>query len=259
MNINTEQLSRTDIAKLFFNGDQNSVTRLINSGVLVPFDNLNKTYKFEDVYNIIIKTSNDKIEAKIKKSYDTKINNIKKSKNKSESNTIKEKNELIKELNKNIKELNSVISKNEQEIETLKTQLVQIQEDTEDLPITTKVKLKIDLQNLEKSYYSTLKIKESIITSLSEYCNIDEMNEYFSKILITIRERLLKSKFTLAEVLEHKNSEFIINELDQFYEKLFNEIKKIKFNPKKKDNNIDDLFIDSMDDEIKEIKEKVSK
>jgi len=110
---------------------------------------------------------------------------------------------------------------------------------------------------IEKEFFSTFKIKEHILSNLDLFCNKQEMEEHFFKVLTVLKERIFNLKFSLGNVLKNRDSKFITEELDKEFKKVFNGIKATSFNPIKKNISLDDIFVEYLDDDMKEIKKKV--
>lgn len=258
--MNYKKISRTDIANIFFDGDQSAVTRLLQSG-LEPDDIVNKTYNSKIVFDFIVKQKVDKAISSIENKLNTKFESQKKTLNNKHKELIKSKNIEITTLKKEIEKLNKDIISIENtlntQIDELTIKLEEFNEGKRELSINEKLDLKAKMIKIEKEFFSTFKIKEHILSNLELYCNKQEMEEHFFKILTVLKERIFNLKFSLSNVLKNRDSKFITEELDKEFKKVFNGIKATSFNPIKKNITLDDIFVEYLDDDMREIKKKV--
>lgn len=258
--MNYKKISRTDIANIFFEGDQSAVTRLLNSG-LEPDDIVNKTYNSKTVFDFILKQKVDKAVSSTETRLNAKVESQKKTLNNKHKEVLKAKTTEIATLKKDIdklnKDINSIQTTLNEQIDELTLKLQAFTQGERELSVNEKLDLKAKMIKIEKEFFSTFKIKEHILSNLDLFCNKQEMEEHFFKVLTVLKERIFNLKFSLGNVLKNRDSKFITEELDKEFKKVFNGIKATSFNPIKKNISLDDIFIEYLDDDMKEIKKKV--
>jgi hypothetical protein len=258
--MNYKKISRTDIANIFFDSDQSAVTRLLQSG-LEPDDIVNKTYNSKTVFDHIVKQKVDKAVSSVETKFNTKLETQKKTLNNKHKEVLKAKTTEItalkKEIDKLNKDINSIQTVLNEQIDELTLKLQAFTQGEKELSVNEKLDLKAKMIKIEKEFFSTFKIKEHILSNLDLFCNKSEMEEHFFKVLTVLKERIFNLKFSLGNVLKNRDSKFITEELDKEFKKVFNGIKATSFNPVKKNISLDDIFVEYLDDDMKEIKKKV--
>jgi len=164
---------------------------------------------------------------------------------------------LKKDIDKLNKDINSIQTTLNEQIDELTLKLQAFTQGERELSVNEKLDLKAKMIKIEKEFFSTFKIKEHILSNLDLFCNKQEMEEHFFKVLTVLKERIFNLKFSLGNVLKNRDSKFITEELDKEFKKVFNGIKATSFNPIKKNISLDDIFVEYLDDDMKEIKKKV--